>query len=126
MIPPGFAGHVTLTIPEATVTGRADRPGELGGIGPIDPDLARDLAAAAARNPRSTWCVTVTDSQGHAIGHGCARPARRRKPDGPDPPGGPSFTFTPTDQPGPPGGYGTWRFTTGQQDLLIEIGPIAD
>ena len=50
MIPPGFAGQVTLTIPEATLTGRADRPGELGGIGPIDPDLARDLAAAAARN----------------------------------------------------------------------------
>ena len=124
MIPPGFAGQVTLTVPEATVTGRADRPGDLSGIGPVDPDLARDLAQAAARNPRSTWCVTVTDSQGHAIGHGCARPAKRRKPDGPDPPGGPRFTFTPTDHPGPPGGYGTWRFTTGQQDLLIEIGPI--
>jgi hypothetical protein len=124
MIPPGFAGHVTLTVPEATLIGRAGRPGELGGIGPVDPDLARDLAAAAARNPRSTWCVTVTDSQGHAVGHGCARPARRRKPDGHDPPGGPSFTFTPTDQPGPPGGYGTWRFTTGQQDLLIKIGPL--
>jgi hypothetical protein len=124
MIPPGFAGQVTLTIPEATVTGRADRPGELGGIGPVDPDLARDLAAAAARNPRSTWCVTVTDRDGHAVGHGCARPVRRRKPDGPDPPGGPSFIFTPTDRPGPPGGYGTWRFTTEQQDLLIEIGPI--
>ena len=38
IIPPGFAGRVTLTIPEATLTGRADRPGELGGIGPIDPD----------------------------------------------------------------------------------------
>ena len=80
VIPPGFAGHVTLTIPEATVTRRADRPGELGGIGPIDPDLARDLAAAAARNPRSTWCVTVTDKDGHAVGHGCARPVKRRKP----------------------------------------------
>ena len=124
MIPPGFAGQVTLTVPEATVTGRADRPGELGGIGPIDPDLARDLAAAAARNPRSTWCVTVTDKDGHAIGHGCARPVKRRKPDGHDPPGGRGFTFTPTGQPGPPGGYGTWRFTTGQQDLLIKIGPI--
>ena len=124
MIPPGFAGQVTLTIPEATLTGRADRPGELGGIGPVDPDLARDLAAAATRNPRSTWCVTVTDSQGHAIGHGCARPVKRRKPDGHDPPGDPRFTFTPTDHPGPPGGYGTWRLSTGQQDLLIEIGPI--
>jgi hypothetical protein len=38
MIPPGFAGHVTLTVPEASVTGRADRPGELAGIGPVDPD----------------------------------------------------------------------------------------
>jgi len=124
VIPPGFAGHVNLTIPAATLTGRADRPGELGGIGPIDPDLARDLAAAAARNPRSTWCVTVTDQDGHAVGHGCARPAARRKPDGPDPPGSPGFTFTPADHQGPPGGYGTWRFTTGQQDMLIKIGPL--
>jgi len=124
MIPPGFAGHVNLTIPAATVTGRADRPGELGGIGPVDPDLARDLAAAAARNPRSTWCVTVTDQDGHAVGHGCARPARRRKPAGHDPPRGPSFTVTPTDEPGPPGGYGSWRFTTGQQDYVIQIGPL--
>jgi len=120
MIPPGFAGHVTLTVPEATVTGRADRPGELTGLGPVDPDLARDLAAAAGRNPRSTWCVTVTDQHGHAVGHGCARPVRRRKPAGPAPPG---FTFTRTDYPGPPGGYGTWRLTTGHQDLLIKIGP---
>jgi hypothetical protein len=124
MIPPGFAGHVTLTVPEATLTGRADRPGELGGIGPVDPDLARDLAEAAARNPRSTWCVTVTDKDGHAVGHGCARPARRRRPGGHDPPGGPSFTFTPADHPGPPGGYGTWRFTAGQREMLIEIGPL--
>ncbi len=104
----------------------------------MDPDLARDLASAAARNPRSTWCATVADSQGHAIGHGCARSApatscaKRDKsgtPDGPDPPGGPgfSFTLTDTDQSGPPGGYGTWRFSTGipgRRDLLIEIGPI--
>jgi Domain of unknown function (DUF222) len=150
VIPPGFAGRVTVTIPEATLTRRADRPGELAGIGPIDPDLARDLASAAARNPRSTWCVTVTDGQGHAIGHGCARPApaighgsarpapasdqrRRAKrdksgaPGDPDPPGRARFSFTPADQPGPPGGYGTWRFSTGipgQRDLLIDIGPI--
>jgi hypothetical protein len=117
VIPPGFAGHVTLTIPEATLVGRADRPGELGGIGPVDPDLARDLASAAARNPRSTWHVTVTDQDGHAVAHGCARPSKRRKPDGHDPP----FTLAPT---GHGGGYGTWRFTTGQQDMLIQIGPL--
>ena len=135
MIPPGFAGRATLTIPATTLLDLAGRPGELAGLGPIDPDLARDLAAAAARNPRSTWCLTVTDSQGHAIGHGCARPApadraTRHKPGapaGPDPPGGARFTFTPADQPGPPGGYGTWRFSTGipgQRDLLIQIRPM--
>src|SRR6185437_13789183 len=70
---------------DGTVTGLADRPGELGGIGPVDPWLARDLAAAAARNPKTTWCVTVTDEQGHAVGHGCARPAPKspRKRAGP-------------------------------------------
>ena len=139
VIPPGFACRVTLTIPAVTVLGLADRPGEMAGIGPIDPGLARDLAAAAARSPRSTWCVTVTDRQGHAIGHGCARPApaaghgHRGKPDkpdtasGPGPPGAPRFSFTPADQPGPPGGYGTWRLSTGipgQRDLLLQIGPI--
>ena len=118
LIPPGFAARTTMTIPATTLLDRASRPGEAARIGPMDPDLARDLAAAAARHPRSTWCLTVTDSQGHAIGHGCARPApsNRHKPDmprGPDPPGRPWFTLTPTSDPGPPGGYGTWRFSTG-------------
>jgi hypothetical protein len=110
----GFAGRVTLTVPLATVTGLADRPGELAGIGPVDPWLARDLAAAAARNPKTTWCVTVTDPDGHAVGHGCARPepSSHRKRAGPGPPGPPGFTFTPASRDGPPGGYGTWRLRT--------------
>ena len=80
-VPAGFAGRVTLTVPLATVTGLADRPGELAGIGPVDPWLARDLAAAAARNPKTTWCVTVTDQDGHAVGHGCARPEPKSSPE---------------------------------------------
>jgi hypothetical protein len=65
---------VTLTVPLATLLGLDQRPGEIPGIGPIDPWLAADLAAAAARNRATTWCVTVTDQHGHAVGHGCARP----------------------------------------------------
>ncbi len=133
-IPPGFVGKANLTIPLVTLLGLADRPGELGSVGPVDPALARDLAAAAARNPRTTWCVTVTDDQGHAIGHGCARPGPRSSrsarqkhsaPDGPDPPG---FAFTASGQPGPPGGYGTWRLATGlpgTRDLIVALHPIA-
>ena len=77
----GFAGRVTLTVPLGTAAGLADRPGELAGHGPVDPWLARDLATAAARNPKTTWCVTVTDQHGHAVGHGCARPRTQEPPE---------------------------------------------
>ncbi|MFY9934138.1 MAG: DUF222 domain-containing protein [Streptosporangiaceae bacterium] len=50
----GLAGQVTLTIPAATILDLADRPGEFGAFGPIDPWLARDLAAAAAQNPKTS------------------------------------------------------------------------
>jgi hypothetical protein len=125
----GFAGRVTLTVPLGTATGLADRPGELAGLGPVDPWLARDLVNAAARNPKTTWCVTVTDQHGHAIGHGCARPEpkSRRTPAGPGPPpGGAGFSFTPADREGPPGGYGTWRLRTpGGPDLIVAIDTLA-
>ncbi len=136
LIPAGFAGRVSLTVPLATLLGLADRPGEIPGLGPVDPWLARDLARAAAANPKTTWCVTVTDQDGHAIGHGCARPEPRNQHTpgpgphtGSDPPGGsgPGFTFTAGNGPGPPGGYGTWRLATGipgQPGLLLALDPI--
>jgi hypothetical protein len=113
---------VTLTVPLVTMTGLADRPGELGGIGPVDPWLARDLAAAAARNPKTTWCVTITDQDGHAVGHGCARPEPKGRA-GPGPPDPPGFTFSPVSRDGPPGGYGTWRLRTPGPgpDLIITL-----
>src|SRR5579863_8151087 len=84
-VPAGFAGRLNLTVPLVTALDLADRPGEIPGIGPIDPALARDLARSAARNPRTTWCVTVTDQDGHAIGHGCGRPEPAHRPSA-DPP----------------------------------------
>ena len=148
VLPAGFVGKINLTIPLADLGDLAERPGEIAGLGPVDPELARDLATAAATNPKTTWCVTVTDGQGRAIGHGCARPepnnhthpAKRTRPKpfaGYDPPGGhdppagtppPGFTFTATGQPGPPGGYGHWRLATGvpgHPDLVIALDPIA-
>jgi hypothetical protein len=69
VIPPGFAGRVTLTIPAATLLDLADRPGELAGIGPIDPKLEAntsdcyrsqvllnrlsEVGATAVRQPRN-------------------------------------------------------------------------
>jgi hypothetical protein len=142
--PAGFAANVNLTVPLATTQGQADRPGDLAGFGPVDPWLARDLTRAAAASPKTTWCVTVTDQQGHAIGHGCARPAPKNhsthsrrgnhgKRDGPGPPpgrtgnrDGPAFSFTPAGRDGPPGGYGTWtlRVPGGGPDLIVTLDPL--
>jgi hypothetical protein len=133
VVPAGFAVRGTLTIPLVTLTGLAARPGELGGIGPIDPWLARNLADAAARNPRTTWCATVTNEHGHAVAHGCARPVPRgrRKREKPGGPGGArdgprEFSFTRAGRDGPPGGYGTWRLRTPGDgpDLIIELYPL--
>jgi hypothetical protein len=38
VLPAGFAGQINLTIPLATLLGLAERPGEIPGIGPVDPD----------------------------------------------------------------------------------------
>jgi hypothetical protein len=155
VLPPGFCGQINLTVPLVTALGLADRPGQAGLLGPVDPWLARDLVRSAARNPKTTWCLTVTDADGHAIGHGCARPGPRTRTTRPaargapgpsgghdppapsgghDPPGpaddadGPRFSVTATGQHGPPGGYGTWRLATGtpdQPDLIIAVHPVA-
>ena len=117
--PAGFASRVTLTAPLATLTRLAGRPGELAGLGPVDPWLTRDLAAAAAQNPKTTWCLTVTDNQGHAIGHGCARPEPKshRKRTRPGARDGPGFAFGATADPG------TWRLRTPGPgpDLIITL-----
>lgn len=74
-----------LVIPLATLLGLAERPGESHGLGPLDPDLCRQLATAATRSPHTRLCVTVTDTDGIATGHGCARPSRNAKTTNPDP-----------------------------------------
>ncbi len=124
--PGGFAVRGNLTVPLVTLTGLAGRPGQLSGIGPIDPWLARDLAAAAARNPRTSWCVTATGEHGYAAFHGCARPEPKSQA-GPQPAGrvrdGPGFSFTLEKREGPLGGLGTWRLRTPGPgpDLIVEM-----
>jgi hypothetical protein len=123
---PALAARPNLTLPLATLLGLAEQPGAGHGLGPLDPALARDLAAAAARSPHSKWCVTITDANGYAIGHGCCKPARTKGAKSPPANGrdGP-WTFTRQDDPGPPDGYGTWNLTfpDGRQ-FTVKLGPI--
>ena len=89
-----------MTIPLATLLGLAERPGEAAGFGPLDPALARAMATAAATHPATTWCLTVTDQDGHPTAHGCARPTRRAGPGpGPDRGTGPAPVAGEADKP---------------------------
>ena len=126
---PALAARSNLTFPLATLLGMAERPGAGHGLGPLDPVLVRDLAATAARSPYSQWCLTITDTNGVAVAHGCAKPARAKKNRAGHPPAsrdGPAgWAFTPTDDLGPPGGYGTWILTLpGGQEFTVQLEPI--
>jgi hypothetical protein len=85
---PSIAALVTLTIPLATWQGRSEAPGQADGFGLLGGDDARDLAAAAARHPRTRWCITALNPDGTAAAHACL-PGRHPPPGlaGPAPPG---------------------------------------
>jgi hypothetical protein len=89
--PGSGASHPVLpevTVPLATLQGRAARQGDNRLLGPLDPAMARELAAAAAKSPYARWEVTIVDDHGYAVGHGIARPGRgtRREPQQPGQP----------------------------------------
>jgi hypothetical protein len=140
-----------LIIPLSTLLGLAARPGEHHGLGPLDPALCRSLAASAASSPHTTLCVTVTDPDGIAIGHGCARPVKRGQPwpmsprPRPElparlnltvpasrlhelaclPAGRKPWTFTPANALGPPVGYGSWHLILPNgRALTVKLGPV--
>lgn len=66
-----LAARINLTLPLATALGLAEHPGAVAGFGPVDAPLARHLTGLAATHPASRCCVTLTDMEGHAVGHGC-------------------------------------------------------
>ena len=122
---PALTARANLTLPLATLLGLAERPGAAHGLGPLDPALVRDLAATTARSPHSQWCTTITDSQGTAVAHGCAKPARTKKNRPASRDGPARWAFTPTGDPGPPGGYGTWTLALpGGRELAVKLEPI--
>jgi hypothetical protein len=97
---PGGGGSTSVTpprladlvLPLATLLGLAERPGESHALGPLDPALCRQLALAAIGSRWTRLCVTVTDPDGIAIGHGCGRPPRTAR----------TGTLNPAKQPAKP------------------------
>ena len=106
--------------PWQTYQGRSDAPGEAGGFGLLDGDSARDLAAAAARHPRTRWCVTALNPDGTAAAHGCLPGPHPPRSTGP--PGTSDLTATPGPGPGPPPGTRARDWIAG---LRLTMSPIA-
>ena len=127
----GFAGRVTLTVPLATLLGLDQRPGEMSRHRPHRP-LARRRPSRRGRAEPQDDVVRDRDRPARPRRRPRLRPARTRsgRPRA-GPPGrrardGPGFTFTPTGQDGPPGGYGSWRLCVpgGGPALVAGIDPV--
>ena len=93
--PPGLDD---LVFPLATLLGLADRPGEGHGLGVLDPDLCRDLAAiaAASRTPRyasrsrtrmASLLAMAAGGHGSKLAHAGSTPPERHHLPWPCPPG---------------------------------------
>ena len=70
---PSLAALVTITFPWSGLQGQSGTLAEVDGFGLVDNEDALDLLVAAARDPRTRWCVTGLHPDGTAAAHGCAR-----------------------------------------------------
>ncbi len=95
---PSITGSVHLTMPLSAWLWLTDRPGEVAGSGTADADTCRDLADRLAAHPATKWCLTLTDLDGHAVAHACARHGPLR----PDAWPGPPRSAGPHGSTGPP------------------------
>ena len=82
------SGTVNLTMPLASWLGLSDAPGDVSGFGALDADDSRAIADVLSARADTRWCLTLTDSQGRPVAHGCARagppPSQRRVKRPPD------------------------------------------
>jgi len=92
--PAPFPALINLIVPAGTLFGWSTAPGDAGGWGLTDHTDTARLIAAAAADPHTRWCFTLTGPDGTAIAHGCARGPHPWTPgqgggnrDGPPPPG---------------------------------------
>jgi Domain of unknown function (DUF222) len=116
----GIAARIHLTAPVTTLTELAGRPGVLRGTGPIDPDMVRDLVSEAAGNPATGYDFTLTDPDGRPVAHACGKPEKQSRHNGQRAPDSSPPRLTLIDR-GPPGRYGTWRYSDRGREIIFEF-----
>lgn len=86
--PHGPIGTVHLTMPLSAWLRITNSPGELAGHGALDAWSCREIASALVGRPGTQYCLTITNPDGHPLGHACTRtPPPGLSPPGPEPPG---------------------------------------
>jgi len=75
---------VTLTVPWQTLAGMSAEPGTVCWLGPVTPQVSRQIAEAGADDPRTEWRVIVTSSSGEFICVARIRRPRRSRVGSPD------------------------------------------
>ena len=69
---PSLAALINITMPWSALQRQSETPADVAGFGLVSTEDARDLIAAAARDPRTRWCATGLHPDGTAAAHGCA------------------------------------------------------
>jgi hypothetical protein len=67
-----LAAQPVIVIPWEALTGAPSGAAAIPGFGLVEPGTARDLLAAACRDPQTRICVTILGPDGTARLHGCA------------------------------------------------------
>ena len=126
---PGFTGPANgtrdgrpaLSVPWRTLAGQSGEPGQVTRIGAITAETARELAQAAAADPRCEWRILVTDPVGQLLTVTRIRsPGRGRA--SPRPPGSPA---PPGPGPGPRSGVLGRITVTVPVTILADLPPVA-
>ncbi len=79
--PSGPRGSIHLTMPLSAWLGQTSNPGEIARLGPADAWTCRDIADSLARQPRTSYCLTITGDTGQPAGHACSRRPPPGRPD---------------------------------------------
>jgi hypothetical protein len=76
----GIRDGIELRVGLATLLGRDQRPAEIAGLGPVDAEIARLVAARQRRGAR--WRFAIVDTHGHLLLAGPLRRRPRNQPPG--------------------------------------------
>jgi hypothetical protein len=76
-----LAALINIVVPVSAAAGQPGATSDAGTYGDLDSTDTQSFLAAASRDPRTRWCITLVDRDTRqAVAHGCARGQHRWTP----------------------------------------------